>query len=303
MQTIEQIRRRLGNDPRALQKFDASEPATALSITIAKIGAIAFGVYEAGNLATMGAMALKASIQPKPLNPPSATIVVPGGEGLEPTLRSLLEQPFVSDKTHDVEILVVDAEQDNSLLTIQQLKSEFDVRINHTTSNRGRLSQYTWGIEKAEGDVVALASPGLTYSRHWLHDLLSHFSDPDVVAVNGASISPFGLIGGSGYKSLFRGIFKSPITLGNVALRKVSYISSERINIHLNERMVTAVKGEVHDLSRRLRRNGKIVQSYGALAFGSPRLVRRPLEVPVSIEPLIHIKPSESNPNDYPAGD
>ena len=303
MKTIQEITRRLGKTP----DFDAS-PVPGLGAAIVKGAGIAFAAYELGNIGLMALTTVKSRMRPKPIElteVPKITIVMPAGEGMKSALRTILSQAFVQNNKSNIEIVVVDIRtRDESALIVKQLGSEFNMEIIELTKTTGgRFSQYSWGLEKAEGDIILLTGPSMRYSPFWVHNMVNHFTDSSgVVGVNGNIITPAGLVVGSGFASILRPVLNSPLTLGNCGVRKTAYANSEQFNHHLNDDLASAVRSEVRDFSRRLARNGKIVQSFSAQAFGSVELTRKPSRVSASIEPLVHVQPDKSNTDDYPVG-
>ena len=218
-----------------LREFDASPVVGASIAKAVGLGAL---IFEAGNLASIGLTTLKSSISPRPIpleDMPSVEIILPGGEGMEYALRTLLSQPLIKDNRSGMEVVVCDVyKEDNSAFVVQQLQREFEtrtgkVRLTSVPPGSGRLSQFSASIDRSEKDIVALASPSMRYSRFWLHNLLSHLSG-NIVAVNGACVTPSGLLLGSGYANLLR-VFSPTLVLGNCIIRKSAYENSQRFNM------------------------------------------------------------------------
>jgi len=107
------------------------------------------------------------------------------------------------------EVLIVDGSDDSSALELtrrQDAESPYPVR--YVTSPRGLTRQRNAGLDEARSDIALFIDDDATVPPHALGELLSAYSDPDVVGVTARIVEPFGNAVG-GKVSFFRRLYNA----------------------------------------------------------------------------------------------
>lgn len=182
-------------------------------------------------------------------------------------LAACLDSLFAQQDAPPYEVLVVDSYSTDETAMIAQ---RYPVGL--IEAPRGKLTARTIGIEAAWGDVIVAVDGDSTYPPFWLHLLLRHFADPDVVAVTGPRIFT-DMPALNFFTQPFHLVFRAAHHMygGNSAFRKAAFYETGGFR-PVNQLDVRVMVGEEEvAFGDRLARVGRYVLDYDAFCYTSAR--------------------------------
>jgi glycosyltransferase involved in cell wall biosynthesis len=105
-------------------------------------------------------------------------------------LDSLAQMPAAD---HGLEVIVADdGSTDDSLSEIQKRCDPFALRVLRADCHRGPAAARNRGAREARGEILGFLDSDVVVNLLWKQAALAHFKNPEIVAVEGATLPPDG---------------------------------------------------------------------------------------------------------------
>jgi len=184
---------------------------------------------------------------------------------IEKTLRSILDQTVVKANRGDFEIVVIDSDSTDRTVEIADRYADLIV-----LAPKGLLTARTLGTQYASGAIIMNVNADAYYPPEYAGIMLSHFDDPNVVAVGGSYTypGPVALV-----TKMFNDSHPKPWMPGlSNAYRKSAFEAIGGFDMSIDQtKYMRMVWAEENDFAQRLARVGKVDWEPRAVAVASPR--------------------------------
>lgn len=206
--------------------------------------------------------------------PPLTSIILPTYNEeyfVENALKSIVSQNIYRAFPHRFEIIVADSESKDRTAEISRCYTDKVLSM-----PKGKLNAKHLAILDSVGEIIVSVDADCVYPCNWLNIILSHFQDPNVVAVGGCSYildAPTHIKLGYVLQAWKLSLGRDTLIGRASAFRKQAYVEAGGYRLDFNQLDVSQVQyWEEVEIVDRLRTFGRIMIDARATVITSPRL-------------------------------
>lgn len=185
-----------------------------------------------------------------------------------PTLESLINQRLYIENRDKIELVLVDSYSEDNTIKLAEPYVDRILKV-----NRGKLTARREAIEQSpSADIIVSVDSGDWYPPNWLHLMLRHFSDEDVVAVTCSEISmddsPIHIQVGV----IWANVIHRRLQGRGMAIKREAFFECGGWNESINQQNIKELwQEEEFNLYTRMKKVGKVITDYEAVVYCPPR--------------------------------